>query len=87
MAAAAGARPAGRGAGVRLLDRVRCALLGRPCPAPWAAEHDPLLIELRDRTERANREADALRAAREGGAAGPSYEGLYAPRPAAEGRS
>lgn len=62
MAAAAGARRgAGGGRPVTILDRLRCAFLGRPCPAPWAAEHDPVLVELREHAERANREADALR--------------------------
>lgn len=44
-----------------LLDRLRCAVLGELCRPPWKAEDDANLLELRWRTEAANRRADELR--------------------------
>lgn len=47
-----------------LLHRLRCALFGEPCPWRWDEDADDVLRATRALTERANREADALRDAR-----------------------
>ncbi len=47
-----------------VLDAIKCALFGEPCPEPYDEPRDDLLRDVRAATEEANREADELRAER-----------------------